>query len=77
MRCGFNSRLSGECRLASFQQTQTYQAGQPAPSPYTLELFTMLDNAGKGISYGSPQNFGFVYFEDFGSANGGSVALYY
>jgi hypothetical protein len=47
------------------------------PNPYTLELITMLDNAGKGISYGSPQNIGFVYFEDFGSANGGFVAKYY
>jgi hypothetical protein len=37
------------------------------PNPYTLELITMLDNAGKGISYGSPLDFGFVYFEDFGS----------
>ena len=47
------------------------------PSPNTLELIVMLDNAGNGISYGSPQDFGFVYFEDYGSANGGSVSPYY
>jgi hypothetical protein len=47
------------------------------PNPRTLELIAMLDNAGNGISYGSPQDFGFVYFEDYGSANGGSVSPYY
>jgi hypothetical protein len=47
------------------------------PSPNTLELIAMLDNANKQISYGSPQNFGFVYFEDYGSANGRSVAPYW
>ena len=47
------------------------------PNPLTLELITMLDNAGHGISYGAPQNFGFVYFHDFGTANNGNVAPYY
>jgi hypothetical protein len=64
-----------------------YQAANPTyffpgealsvPAPYNLELLTMVDNSGHGISYGSPQNFGFVYFEDYGSANGGNVAPYY
>lgn len=46
------------------------------PEPYTLSLVTMIDNVGKGISYCAPQNFGFLYCQDYGSANGGNVAGY-
>ncbi len=56
---------------------QNYYFPGADPSPYTLESIAMLDNAGNQISYGSPQNFGFVYFEDYGSANGGFAAPYY
>ncbi|MGC2221105.1 MAG: G1 family glutamic endopeptidase [Methylocella sp.] len=65
-----------------------YEAAKPTyyypgadPAPYTLELITMLggpSGSGSAISYGSPQNFDFLYFEDTGGAHGtGPVAPYY
>jgi Peptidase A4 family len=60
--------------------TPTYYYPGADPAPYTLELITMLGNqsgTGSAISHGSPQNFGFLYFEDTAGALGaGAVAPY-
>jgi hypothetical protein len=57
--------------------TPTYYHPGADPAPYTLELITMLGGASNAISYGSPQNFGFLYFEDTAGALGaGAVAPY-
>ena len=47
-------------------------------SPYTLDLITMLGNGGNPISYGFPQNVGFLYFEDSAGAHGtGGIAPHF
>jgi Peptidase A4 family len=60
--------------------TPTYYYPGADPAPYTLELITMLGGprgSGSAISYGSPQNSDFLYFEDTGGAHGtGLVAPY-
>jgi hypothetical protein len=58
--------------------TPTYYYPGADPAPYTLELITMLGNqsgTGSAISYGSPQNFDFLYFEDTAGALGAGAAV--
>lgn len=57
--------------------TPTYYYPGADPAPYTLELLTMIGNGGNVISYGSPQQPGFLYFEDTAGAHGtGPIAPY-
>ncbi len=50
--------------------TYHYPGDLSIAAPFTLELITMLGNGGYAISYGSPQNLGFLYFEDTAGAHG-------
>jgi Peptidase A4 family len=57
--------------------TYHYPGDLSIAAPFTLDLITMLGNGGNAISYGSPQNLGFLYFEDAAGAHGiGPVAPY-
>ena len=50
--------------------TYHYPGDLSIAAPFTLELITMLGNGGYAISYGSPQNLRFLYFEDTAGAHG-------